>query len=64
MIKGMPRDKVKALGEALEEGEAALVLISRAPVSPILDGALTRVDGRVEERLGISADDVVDLIAV
>ncbi|MCB0870236.1 MAG: hypothetical protein KDB52_05335 [Solirubrobacterales bacterium] len=63
MIKGMPRDKVKALGEALEEGEAALVLISRAPVSPILDGALTRVDGRVEERLGISADDVVDLIA-
>lgn len=63
MIKGMPRTRVKAMGDALGEGEAALVLLSRSPVSPILGPVLTRADRRVEERLGVSADEVVDLLS-
>jgi len=63
LIKGMPRSRIKELGAPLERGEAALVLLSRSPVTPTLDTALTRADRRVEERLAISSDEVVDLLA-
>jgi uncharacterized membrane protein len=63
MIKGMPRGKVKELGEALEAGEAALVLLSGSPVEAQLDSTLTRADRKVEERLGIGAAEITDLLA-
>ncbi|HMT05825.1 MAG TPA: hypothetical protein PKD76_09810 [Solirubrobacterales bacterium] len=63
LIKGMPRRKVKELGDTLESGEAALILLGPAPVSSTLESALTRADRTVEERLGVTADEVLDLLA-
>lgn len=63
LIKGMPREKVKELGDALESGEAALILLGTSPVSSTLESALTRADRTVEERLGVTADEVLDLLA-
>lgn len=63
LIKGMPRAKVKELGETLDHGEAALLLLSPAPVSSTLGAAMTRADRTVEERLGVTSDEVLDLLA-
>lgn len=63
MIKGMPRDRVKELGDTLGEGEAALVLLGPSPSGQVLAPALTRANQAVEERLHASADEISELLS-
>ena len=49
--KGIPRGDAKELGELLEEGEAALVVIGESRVGEQLDKALTRAGKSIEKEL-------------
>ena len=49
--KGMSRGDMKELGELLESGQAALVVIGESRVEEELDKALTRAEKSVEKEL-------------
>ncbi len=55
--KGMSRGDAKELGELLEEGEAALVVIGESRVEEWLDKALQRAVKTVEKEIDAEADE-------
>ncbi len=55
--KGLSRGDAKELGETLEAGEAALVVIGESRVSEQLDKALTHADKSVEKEVDADGKD-------
>jgi uncharacterized membrane protein len=55
--KGLSRGDMKELGEMLDAGEAALVVIGESRVREQLDKALTRYDKSVEKELDADSKD-------
>ncbi|HMD56548.1 MAG TPA: DUF1269 domain-containing protein [Solirubrobacteraceae bacterium] len=53
--KGMSRRDTKELGELLEEGEAALIVIGESRVEEELDKALTRAEKHIEKEIDADA---------
>ena len=49
--KGMSRSDVKELGELLDEGQAALIVIGESRVEEQLDKALTRAEKSIEKEI-------------
>lgn len=56
--KGMSRADAKDLGEALDEGEAALLVVGESKVEEAVDHAVTHAEKRVAKELGLSTKDV------
>lgn len=54
--RGMSRADIKDLGEALEEGEAALIILSESPLEETLDVELARADRSLERRVQDAAE--------
>jgi uncharacterized membrane protein len=55
--RGMSRGDVKDLGEALDSGEAALVIVGRSEVEKVLDRELRRANKRIKKQLDADAKD-------
>ena len=53
--KGMSRDDAKELGELLEDGHSALVVIGESRVGEQLDKALTRAEKSIEKEIDAEA---------
>jgi uncharacterized membrane protein len=56
--KGMSRDDAKDLGELLENGQSALVVIGESRVEEQLDKALTRAEKSIEKEIDADAKDL------
>jgi uncharacterized membrane protein len=56
--KGISRGDAKELGELLDEGEAALIVIGESRVEEWLEKALTRAERTVEKEIDAEAEDV------
>jgi uncharacterized membrane protein len=56
--KGMSRGDVKELGELLEEGQAALIVIGESRVEEELDKALTRAAKAIEKELDADREEL------
>jgi hypothetical protein len=56
--RGMSRGDVKELGEALDAGEAALVVIGRSKLEETLDRELRRADRRINKQLKADAKEL------
>jgi uncharacterized membrane protein len=56
--KGISRDDAKELGELLENGESALVVIGESRVEEQLDKALTRAEKSIEKELDADAKEL------
>ena len=54
---GMSRGDIKDLGEALDEGEAALVIVGRSQLEETLDRELRRANKRIKKQLKADAKD-------
>jgi uncharacterized membrane protein len=54
---GMSRGDVKDLGEALDAGEAALVIVGRSQLEETLDRELRRANKRIKKQLDADAKD-------
>jgi uncharacterized membrane protein len=54
---GMSRSDVKDLGEALDAGEAALVIVGRSQLEETLDRELRRANKRIKKQLDADAKD-------
>ena len=48
---GMSRSDMKDLGEALDDGDAALVIVGRSKLEELLDRELKRADKRLEKQI-------------
>ena len=55
--KGMSRGDMKELGETLDAGEAALIVIGESRVGEQLDKALTRAEKSIEKELDADSKD-------
>jgi uncharacterized membrane protein len=55
---GMSRSDVKELGDALDEGEAALVVVGESKVEEQLRKAQLRAVKQVEKQIDAEADDL------
>lgn len=55
--RGMSRGDVKDLGEALDAGEAALVVVGRSQLEETLDRELRRANKRIKKQLDADAKD-------
>jgi uncharacterized membrane protein len=53
--KGMSRDDAKELGELLEVGQTALIVIGESRVEEQLDKALTRAEKSIEKEIDADA---------
>jgi uncharacterized membrane protein len=53
--RGMSRDDAKELGELLEEGQAALIVVGESRLEEQLDKALTRAEKSIEKELDAEA---------
>jgi uncharacterized membrane protein len=53
---GMSRGDMKDLGEALDAGDAALVVVGRSTLEKTLDRELRRADRRIEREIEADAD--------
>lgn len=56
--KGMSRGDVKELGELLEEGQAALIVIGESRVEEELDKALTRAAKAIEKEIDADREEL------
>jgi uncharacterized membrane protein len=56
--KGISRGDLKDLGQALQEGEAAVVVIGEAKIDKQLEEALAHADRRTEKQIDADAKDV------
>lgn len=54
--KGMSRGDAKELGELLERGQSALIVVGESRVEEQLDKALTRAERTIEKELDADAD--------
>lgn len=55
---GMSRGDVKELGEALDAGDAALVVVGRSKLEETLDRELKRADRRIEKQVKADAKEL------
>ena len=55
--KGMSRSDVKELGEELERGDAALIVIGESRLEEQLDKALTRAEKTIEKEIDAERDE-------
>ncbi len=55
--RGMSRGDMKELGEALDEGQAALVVIGRSELAKKIEKATSRAQKRIEKQLKVNAKD-------
>lgn len=56
--KGMSRDDVGALGEALTEGQAALVILSDSDIGDYVEARSTRAERHVATEVEVAADEL------
>ena len=56
--RGMSRGDMKDLGEALDDGQAALVVVGRSKLEETLDRELKRAQKRVEKEIDAESKDV------
>jgi uncharacterized membrane protein len=56
--RGMSRGDMKDLGEALDDGQAALVVVGRSKLEDTLDRELKRAQKRVEKEIDAESKDV------
>ena len=56
--KGMSRSDVKELGEELERGDAALIVIGESRLEEQLDKALTRAEKTIEKEIDAEREEV------
>jgi uncharacterized membrane protein len=56
--KGMSRADLKELGEALDEGEAAIIVIGRSKIEEQLEKAVKRATRMIEKELDAEADEL------
>jgi uncharacterized membrane protein len=56
--KGMSRGDLKDLGEALDEGQAALIVIGESKIEEQLEKAITRANRMIEKELDAEADEL------
>ena len=54
--EGMPRDDAEELGELVEDGHSALVVIGESRVEEQLDKALTRAEKSIEKEIATNAE--------
>jgi uncharacterized membrane protein len=55
---GMSRGDIKELGEALDAGEAALIVVGRSKLDETLDRELRRADKRIEKQVNADAKEL------
>jgi uncharacterized membrane protein len=55
--RGMSRKDMKELGEALDEGQAALVVIGRSELAKKIEKATSRAQKQIEKQLKVNAKD-------
>ncbi len=58
LFRGMSRGDAKELGELLDEGQAALVVIGRSRLQEQLDKALSRAQKSTEREIAADADEL------
>jgi uncharacterized membrane protein len=58
VFRGMSRHDAKELGELLDEGQAALIVIGKSRLQEQLDKALTRAQKSTERALAADADEL------
>lgn len=56
--RGLARDDLKTLGEAVEEGETAIVAIGTAPALDVVEGALSHASRTVRREIDADLDDL------
>ena len=56
--RGLSRSDVKELGELIDSGEAALMVIGASTLEAALDKAKLKAEKHVAKQLGVSTDDV------
>src|SRR5262245_7740236 len=56
--RGMSRSDVKELGELLDEGQAALLIVGRSKLDEVLDKELKRATRRIEKELKADAKEL------
>jgi uncharacterized membrane protein len=55
LARGMSRSDMKDLGEILDDGQAALVVVGQSRVAEQLDKALTRAEKSIEREIDVDA---------
>jgi len=60
--KGLSRGDLKDLGETLDEGEAAVIVIGKSRIEEQLEKALSRSNKRVEKQVQADASEVKEAI--
>ncbi|MET0828220.1 MAG: DUF1269 domain-containing protein [Microbacterium sp.] len=58
IARGLSRSDVKELGDLIDEGEAALLIIGESTVEAAIDKAELKAEKRVAKQLDVSAKDV------
>lgn len=56
LARGMSRGDMKDLGDLLDEGQAALVVVGQSRVAEQLDKALTRAEKSIEREIDVDAE--------
>jgi len=57
LFRGMSRGDAKDLGDILDSGQAALVVVGRSRVQEQLDKALSKADKSIEREIDADADE-------
>jgi uncharacterized membrane protein len=60
--RGMSRSDVKELGELIDTGEAALVVVGQTPLEDVLDGGRLSADRHLSRQLDVSSKDIDDAV--
>jgi uncharacterized membrane protein len=56
--RGMSRADVRELGEVIDDGQAALVVVGESQLQKALDKAALRAEKQIAKQLNVSADDI------
>ena len=56
--RGLSRSDVKELGDLIEQGQAALVVVGRSKLDDVLDQGRLSADKHVYKQLGVNAKDI------
>jgi uncharacterized membrane protein len=58
LAKGMSRSEVKQLGDLIEPGQAALIVVGEAKIEKAIQEAITRAEKEAAEELGVDPKDI------
>ncbi|MBK5110554.1 MAG: DUF1269 domain-containing protein [Thermoleophilia bacterium] len=58
LFRGMSRGDLKDLGEALDDGQAAIIVIGESKLEEALDKATERAKKRLEKQIDLEADEL------